>query len=273
MSLKVAAMHSLLLATLLFCPPPCSAGDQDAFRTFSTPRFTLHIGATKSSDLGKSPYVDDIADEAILVLNNTFEELTRVFGSKPTEKVTLRFLTPDEFYRATGSPTWTSAMYFGGEISVPLNTSGAVNLAHLKRALRHEYVHAVVAELSGSKCPAWLDEGLAQLIEGEPNALLGPALRRWTKHNEPLPLDDLQNGFTLLDDSLVPTAYAESLFATRTLVNSKGFGAIREYLSLVQQGLNPRDAFLLSFNTSQENFETQLASQIERWASSVNPHP
>ena len=272
MLLKVCSMQTLLYAAIMFCPPPCTALD-DAAKTFSTPRFTLHVGANKTSSLGKSPYVDGVVDDSIQVLNDTYEELKRVFDATPHKRVYLRFLAPDEFQTETGSPAWTSAMYYAGEITVPLSLQESINFRHLKRALRHEYVHAVVAELSDSRCPAWLDEGLAQLIEGEPNPLLGPALRKWAKTSAPMSLDSLQNGFTLLDDSLVPAAYAESLFATRTLVNRRGFAAIRSYLTHLHENRPLAEAFELSFGEKQEAFEKQLAPQIVRWAESANQSP
>ncbi len=266
-------MQCLIYAAILFCPPPCNSAGPEAVLTYSTPRFTLHVGATKQSSLGKNPYVETAVDDSLEVLNTTFEELKRVFDTIPRNRVTLRFLTPDEFRDATGAPSWTSAMYFGGEITVPVASNEALNKHHLKRALRHEYVHAVIAELSENRCPAWLDEGLAQLIEGEPNPLLGPALRKWAQHNDPLPLAHLQDGFTLLDDSLVPTAYAESLFATRTLINRRGFAAVRNYLKNLRELKTPEEAFELSFGEKQSKFEKGLATQIKRWASSGNQHP
>src|SRR5690606_26447433 len=118
-------------------------------------------------------------------------------------KVVLRFLPPEEFRRQTGAPEWTSAMYFRDEITIPLTKSTAWERDELDRALRHEYVHAVIAELSEYRCPAWLDEGVAQLLEGQVNPLLGPALRRWIALNPAIPLDWLQNGFTTLDSGYV----------------------------------------------------------------------
>ncbi len=265
-------MYSAILAAMVFCPPPCDTA-AEAAKTFSTPRFTLHIGATRTSDLGASPYVEGVADESLRVLNDTYDELTRIFETRPNQRVILRFLTPEEFHDTTGSPSWTSAMYFGGEITVPVKLEDARSARHLKRALRHEYVHAVIAELSGSRCPAWFDEGLAQLIEGEANPLLGPALRNWIRHHQPLPLDSLQNGFTLIDDALVPTAYAQSLFATRTLVNTYGFRSVRKYLKLLRESEPEPEAFRAAFQLSRETFERQLDTQITRWASSTNPHP
>lgn len=263
------SVHSLLFAALLFCPEPCKAADQ-AYETLSTPRFTLYIEKEKTAG-ATEPRVQSLASESIEILNKNFEELSRIFSTQPAKRVVLRFLSPDEFHRQTGAPSWTSAMFYRGEITVPV--AGKTNRNQLSRALRHEYVHAVVAELSGNKCPAWLDEGLAQLIEGKPNPVLGPALRKWIENDTAMPLSWLESGFTTLDDSLVPAAYAQSLFATRTLVNSHGFDSIRRYLQALQGGESTESAFRTAFGKSQTEFETQLAQQLVRWASSSSRNP
>lgn len=247
-----------------------STGGAD-YTTFSTPRFTLYIGGKAKPE--EPINADQIAEQSLSILNKTYEELSRIFRAKPTRKVVLRFLSPEEFKRQTGAPDWTSAMYFRDEITIPLTRSTGWERDELERALRHEYVHAVVAELSDYRCPAWLDEGVAQLLEGKINPLLGPALRRWIALNPAIPLDWLQNGFTTLDSAYVPAAYAQSLFATRKLVRRHGFHAITHYLELLRTGLSERRAFEVAFKITKPEFEQELTREIRLWASSrqVNP--
>ncbi len=266
-------VFSVFFATMLLCPPPCANADE-YYRSleYDTPRFTLHIQT--SSDSGKGdPRIESIASEAIAALNENFDEYRRIFDQEIRNKVVLRFLTPKEFHRQTGAPEWTSAMYYRGEITVPIPVSGRVNLDQLKRALRHELLHFITAEMSRNRCPAWLDEGIAQLLEGQPNPLLGPALRTWLSQDNPMPLDWLEHGFTMLEDSVVPAAYAQSLFATRTLVNSYGFKKVTRYIRNLGQGMDNRAAFRDAFESSFESFERKLASQLQRWAMSSNRNP
>ena len=103
--------------------------------------------------------------------------------------------------------------------------------------------------------------------------MLGPALRKWIKTNNSIPLDWLQNGFTLLDDNVVPTAYAQSLFVTRTLVNRYGFSSLRDYLLELRDGKDSSQAFEAAFNIDQKSFEKDLSQQIRRWAASTQVHP
>lgn len=245
----------------------------ESYTTFDTPRFILHIGRPAEKRTGEEIEIRTIASNSITVLNETFEELSRIFQAQPQKKVVLRFLSPKEFRKQTGAPSWTSAMYFRDEITIPLTKKTGMDSEELRRALRHEYVHAFIAELSDYRCPAWLDEGVAQLLEGQPNPLLGPALRDWIRSNPALPLDWLRNGFTTLDAEFVPAAYAQSLFATRKLVQELGLSAVTKYLALLHAKVPEEEAFRQAFGRTKAEFERELTPQIRRWARSNRKHP
>ncbi len=264
------------LITLGLCVSGAEANEhgKEIYQTYDTPRFTLHIGSEREpvQAISDKKYTE-LAQDALKTLNNTFDELSRLFKLQPVKKVTLRFLTPQEFTRMTGAPEWTNAMYYRGEISIPLTAHNIEKRKDLVRAVRHEYVHAFLAEVTRHRCPAWLDEGVAQLIEGKPNSLLGPALRDWLASNEAIPLDWLNHGFTLLDEEVVPTAYAQSLFAARSLVNQHGFSALRTYMLELRDGSTPQEAFANSFGQSQYDYEKKLNEDLDRWRFSGRRHP
>ena len=111
------------------------------------------------------------------------------------------------------------------------------------------------------------------MLEGQVNPLLGPALRVWVKDNDAMPLDWLQNGFTTLESKIVPAAYAQSLFATRTLVSVYGFPAVVTYLKALKVGLSENESFELAFGLDKSRFESALTKQMRSWATSdlVNP--
>jgi len=119
----------------------------------------------------------------------------------------------------------------------------------------------------------WLDEGVAQILEGPANPLLGPALREWISENKSIPLSDLENGFTTLDDGMVPVAYAESLFVTRSLIRKKGFSSIVDYLKNLKAGMDSKRAFRVAFGTSLATFESKLTKRIKIWADSGREDP
>jgi hypothetical protein len=268
----IRALRLGLVATALIAViPQISLASDPTYTTVKTARFTLHID--RSAPLERQAYTaEEISTEALEVLNRTHGELSGIFNFVPQQQVVLRFLSPKEFQRQTGAPSWTSAMYYKNEITIPLNASG-VDPVELERALRHEYVHAVVAEISEFRSPAWLDEGVAQIIEGEINPLLGPALRKWLIHNDPIPLDWLHGGFTTLDADIVPAAYAQSLFASRILIREFGYEKVVTYLKLLSKQVPEHKAFEQAFSLNKRIFEARLKRQLLAWVHSDQKHP
>lgn len=198
-----------------------------------------------------------------------------IFGAVPPVKAKIRLMSEDDFFLSTGAPSWTNAMYYRGEILIPVSRGKKLDLQNLKRAARHEYSHALVHSLSGGRCPGWLDEGLAQWAEGDENAALGPALKKWLRNNSPVPLALLQGGFTKLKNDMVPAAYAQSLFATRSIIKTFGFGAIKDYFFELRTadagGAEMREAaFAQAFAVSLGVFEIRLRNAITAWGLGQN---
>ena len=68
----------------------------------------------------------------------------------------------EDFTRLTGLGHWAGGV-FDGTIRVPIGAEGVD--PRLDGVLRHELSHAFVERLGGGACPAWLKEGLAQILE------------------------------------------------------------------------------------------------------------
>lgn len=242
----------------------------DEYDKFNTPRFTLFVPKSQAPTTSVSP--QGLAQKTVAFVNKTHTELQQIFKADVTETITLKLLSPRDFHKETGAPSWTSAMYYKGQIFAPVNMRN-LNVSELQHSLKHEYVHAFVASMSKNKCPAWFDEGLAQLIEGEPNSLLGPALRKWSKKSKPIPLDWMNDGFMGMSKKMVPVAYAQSLFAVRDLAQIKGMDGISNYLKLMGNGASNEGAFREAFGLSLDVFEKSLGHKISRWAASSKRHP
>lgn len=241
--------------------------------TYQSPRFILYFGEKTTNSNSKILSREKVAEFAFSVLENAYKRYSKIFNFTPKQKITIKFLSPSEFKRYTGAPEWTSAMYFNNEITIPFNSKKGVNLSDLDRAITHEYAHAVIHEISNGTCPAWLDEGLAQMFEGKVNPLLGPALRKWIAQNDAMPLDWLGQGFTLLHESIVPAAYAESLVATKKLVKEDGYDGVTKFLHELRDGHQEKEAFKTAFGQSEEKFLSLLTRDIKTWARTNEYNP
>jgi hypothetical protein len=208
----------------------------------------------------------ETASTLIKTLNTTHDHFTELFSEIPAFSTSIRLMDEDEFFSLTGAPKWTNAMFYRGEIILPIARTKAIDVENLNRSVRHEYTHAILSALSGGNLPGWIDEGLAQWFEGEESPGLRAALKDWLKTNEPVPLRLLQGGFTKLKPEMVPAAYAQSLLATRLVADKYGFPAIANYFLMLRDGVDKESAFQTAFNISLSDFESQLDRALKRWA-------
>jgi hypothetical protein len=233
----------------------------------STLQFTpVNLGDGSRLTLISPSSWSDISKEISGELTTTHQQLTSLFGSVPAFRTAVRLLDEQSFYKLTGAPSWTNAMFYRGEIIIPLSTSETIDLDNLHRSVKHEYSHAVLSALSGGSIPGWLDEGLAQWIEGDENPALRNTLRVYLNRADPIPLKLLQGGFTKLTPKMVPAAYAQSLLAAQALLKVYGIEKIGIFLGLLRNQISKDSAFETSFGLSEREFEERLGSTLRAWA-------
>lgn len=207
-----------------------------------------------------------ISTDLLHELRVSHKEHSSRLGRIPAINTSIRLMDEGTFFEYTGAPSWTNALFFRGQILIPLSVTQPIDLDNVRRSVKHEYTHAVIFSLSGGKAPGWFDEGIAQWAEGDENPALRAALKGYLQEHEPVPLKLLQGGFTKLDEKMVPAAYAQSLLATKALIEVYGFDLVAAYLSMMRAGTAPDIAFETAFRTSSARFEEKLTGSLKKWA-------
>lgn len=204
-----------------------------------------------------------------LSVERLHQRYTELFGPIPNFSTSIKLMDETEFFKKTGAPYWTNAIYYKNEIMIPVSVKNGqiTNWESISRALRHEYTHAVLHALTNGKCPGWLDEGLAQWAEGVESDILLSALRQHMNTKGPISFSRLQSGFTKIETESVPAAYAQSFYITRDLLNRFGFGALRRVFSALRSGKNQDTAFIIGYNMNASMLEKH---SIERLKKSLN---
>lgn len=198
-------------------------------------------------------------------LYRTAYQVEELFELRPPSELTVVLLPWTEYLTVTGAPEWTTGMLFRPQVVVIPERMTSRPIEELEKTLRHEYVHAAVALMSRSNSPAWLDEGLAQIVEGSTTteANLGP-LRDYMYRNGKMQLSHIRSDLGRFRPSLVPLAYRYSLFATEHLIRWSDKQALGQFLKLLAKRVPMDDAFSASFGVEIAVFEERLIKHLIR---------
>lgn len=101
--------------------------------------------------------------EALAVLEVAYDSLSNLFDYMPENKMCVVLYQEKEFQGVGPRPDWVGAI-FDGKLRIP------VNLMEYREVYRpvlfHELTHAFVRSMTRSELPFWLNEGIAQVIDG-----------------------------------------------------------------------------------------------------------
>jgi hypothetical protein len=198
----------------------------------------------------------------IKVVSNTHKVYSANIGTPPPFKVNIKLTPAKSFYKLYGVPSWTNALFFRSEILIPIADGTPELNSDMLLSLKHEYIHAMIKSISNGECPGWFDEGLAQYSEGELHQSLVETMNEWVKRGVILPFNILSGGFTQLDTEYVPMAYAQSYYATKYLIENKGYSKIRLYLQLLRQKIPAKIALIQAFQITEETLGNQIKKYV-----------
>ena len=192
-------------------------------------------------------------------LSTAYAEYSKRLGTEPRDAVTVVLMSEAELLEA-GAPGWAEGLYDG---TVRIPAKGIEKLTpRVHAVLRHELAHSFVTARTGGNCPTWLQEGVAQWLEGGDPGRADASLASRARSGTLLPLVTLEAPFQNLVASDVPLAYAESLSVVGQLLRSRGEAGLVRLLSALGDGLPSEEALPVALGSSyaelQKSWEAQL---------------
>ena len=135
----------------------------------------------------------------------------------PERKITVDVYAAELFRELLAAqPHWVEG-YFDGHIRIPVAVKN-FSLSKLRRTLRHELVHALLAQRSGFRhLPSWFDEGLAQYLA----CLDHCTTFSFPADGELLPAQVLRGSFLTLAQTQAQRAYHHSLYLITRLEDER----------------------------------------------------
>ncbi len=195
------------------------------------------------------------------IVTGTSAQISSLLKIPVNFKPSVSVLTSKEFQSETGAPSWSQGIFIDGVIYVSGSRIKSMD-QEFRLMIKHETFHAFIYNISAFELPAWLEEGLAQLISGETKE----QGKRFYKPGRSRPkLKNLRSDFHKLPKHLVLDAYDYSLLAARHLVALKGFEKVGEYLLKITNGYSSDEAFIETFEMTESELEKSIkTSSLDR---------
>jgi tetratricopeptide (TPR) repeat protein len=197
--------------------------------------FTLHYEGHETSDT--------LRRAILATLESAYTDLSQQLGISPRENISVFLFTNQAFFDVTQAPSWSAALN-DGKLRIPVQGVETVT-PDLARVLKHELAHSFINQASHGRCPQWLHEGIAQVIEPRTVGGSGRQLGRLFTSEREIPLNMLEGSFVRFSSLEANLAYAESLAAAEYINESYGMSDLRRILERLGEG-SPTEVALRS---------------------------
>lgn len=187
--------------------------------------FVITFEGSENSGLG---------DEVLDALEEAYNWIGSQLDHYPDQRVTVILYTRQQFTDLTDSPEWSGGLY-DGKIRLPVGGISTVN-TRVQALLYHEYMHVVVRDIVGSRVPAWLNEGLAEVAERSVSNAPVKILPLAKQQDKLIPFKTLERSFQNLNGMQVTLAYEQSYDLVQFLIDRYGWHNVRDLLFALGQG-------------------------------------
>jgi len=187
-----------------------------------------------------------LARDVLRTLEKHFSLIESELNFTPPESIGVILYTQDAFSDITKAPAWAGAVN-DGRIRVPVQGLESVD-SELSRVLKHELTHSFIAQKTRSACmglkascanraPTWIQEGLAQWMEGQRSGGDAPVLVQIYSAGHAIPLSHLEGSWMSMSGDAARYAYSWGLANIEYIVQADGMGDIERILDRIGAGM------------------------------------
>jgi tetratricopeptide (TPR) repeat protein len=199
--------------------------EEENYRENESSHFTLRYSG------GAQP---DLAREILRALEAHFLAIESELNFTPPDSIGVILYTDQAFADITRAPSWAGAIN-DGRIRVPVQ--GLTSLTpDLSRVLKHELTHSFIQQKTHGRAPTWIQEGLAQWMEGQRSGSNFTALVQIYDQKQFMTLGELEGPWMRLPGDVATYAYAWALANIEYIVEADGMGDLERILNRIAAG-------------------------------------
>jgi hypothetical protein len=222
---------------------------EDEYKENESAHFTLRYSGSSEPELAR---------EVLRTLESHYGAIESEIRFSTPDPIGVILYTRQAFADTTQAPDWVGALN-DGRIRVPVQ--GLTSMTpELSRVLKHELTHSFVQQKTHGRAPTWLQEGLAEWMEGKRSGVNAAALLQIYDARQALALGQLEGSWMQFTRDKGAYAYAWSLAHIEMIVQQYGAGDIERVLDLIAEGESPETALR---NVVHSDYEDLAQSTVE----------
>jgi tetratricopeptide (TPR) repeat protein len=229
-----------------------SSAESD-FSQRESSHFNLHFEGKDTSE--------SFRRDLLATLDSDYDDLVRDLGYSPHNNIAVTLYTQQAFFDVTRAPSWSGAIN-DGKLRIPVSGVQSVT-PDLARVLKHELTHSFVSQMSGNRCPTWLNEGIAQIEEGRSSASYGRQLSKVFATGTEIPFNVLEGSFMSFSAPQATAAYAESLAAAEFIRDAYGMSEISRILELLSHGSSTEAALRATVHSDYRQLRDEMTGKLK----------
>jgi tetratricopeptide (TPR) repeat protein len=227
--------------------------EEESYREGETAHFALKYYG------GAAP---DLARAILHVLEDDFRDLESQLSYTPPEQIGVILYTEQSFADITRAPGWVGALN-DGRLRIPVQGLTGVT-PELARVLKHELTHSFVGQKSHNRAPTWLQEGIAQWMEGRRSSSTAAALVDAAGQGVAPPIEALGGSWLGLSGDSAAFAYAWSLAVVESIIDSGGVSDISRLLDRIATSPSTEAALQETLRSNYADLQHQTVTYLKR---------
>jgi Peptidase MA superfamily len=205
--------------------------EEESYRENESSHFTLRYSGEEEPGLAR---------DVLRTLEAHYGEIESELNFSPPDSIGVVLYTQQAFADITRAPGWVGALN-DGRIRVPVQ--GLVNVTpELSRVLKHELTHSFIQQKTRGRAPTWIQEGVAQWMEGKRSGDNANALVQIYQDGHAASLNELEGPWMRFSSDAASYAYAWALANIEAMVQANGMSDVERILERISSGSSTEEA-------------------------------
>lgn len=227
--------------------------EEESYREGETVHFALKYYGSAAPELARA---------VLRALEDDFRDLQLQLDYTPPAQVSVVLYTEQAFADMTRAPGWAGAIN-DGRLRIPVQGLNNVT-PDLARVLKHELTHSFITQKSHGRAPTWLQEGVAQWMEGRRSSAAAGALIDAVGQGSMLSLASLEGPWIAMPNDMVALAYQWSLAVVESMIQIGGISDISRLLDRIVNAPTPEAAVRETLHSDYADLEQQTIAYLKR---------